>query len=456
MSFSGARNPEQHGDLAVISSSQEFEKPSRSDPPQAQPRTFDLAIGIARRLGELVIPQYRMQQRTAHQNRLQNAQAHISRLPLELFVEIILYAIDWMYWSTRQLQLLATVSTHWRDVILSAPRCWSVLNGSHEPRDWRVILARNPAGLMDVRCSGGRIEEFVPLALAAARRISALTLWTNDKNKLLKKIFGVPFPALRCLLVSNSATDQKVIPSLGEGVHLHNVELYKTGMRWDEPRLANLSTLCLTSLWGGYPTVSQLYTILSCSLNLERLHLSDWRDSADTSDVIVIRDSESPPPASNQEQISPPIFPPIQLKRLAALIVTSLPPQVVAFLFSIIRASSCRTLTVAHSGSDKIAHSILDVALHIIEVTPHTALKLDIYPSCIQISSESVPGIPATWALWSKDTPGLDVQLKNVSDVKALKIRIAEATRSSSEFAAIPLITSEEHSDEDLVSEVEW
>ncbi|KAG8959416.1 hypothetical protein FRC00_001636 [Tulasnella sp. 408] len=433
--------------------SQDFGTPSCPDTTPAQPRTFDLAIGITRRLGKLVIPKYRTRQRaaeTAHQNRLQNAQTPISRLPLELFLEIIVHAINWMYWSIRQLQLLATVSTHWREVILSSPQCWAVLNGSHEPREWRLILARNPARLIDVRCSGGRIEEFVPLALAAAPRTSALTLWVNDKNELVEKMFGVPFPALRYLLVSNGAMDQKVIPSLGEGVHLRHLELYKTSMRWDEPRLANLSTLCLSSLWGGYPTVSQLYTILSCSPNLERLHLLDWKDVADTGDIIVIRDPESPESASDQEQPTPPNFPPIQLNRLTTLIATSLPSQVVTFLFSVLCALSCRTLHVTHDGGDKTAHSILDFAVRIIEAAPCIALKLVTYSSYMGISSEPRLEMPATWALWSKDIPGLDVQLMNLSDVKALSNRIAEATDSRLELAAMPLTPLEEHTDEDM------
>ncbi|KAG8959417.1 hypothetical protein FRC00_001637 [Tulasnella sp. 408] len=429
--------------------SREFEPPSGPAPPQTQPpRSFDTAAGVALRLRGLMVSKSRLRQ-TAHKNRLRNAQAPIHRLPPELLVEIIVYAIDWMYWSVRQLQTFAMVSTHWRDIILSSPRCWSVLSGLQKPQRWKAVLAHNPAGVIDVRCAGERIEEFIPLAVAAAPRTGTLTLWVDDQNELVEKIFGVPLPILRDLLVYNAATDQKVIPSLGEGVFLRHVELYRTGMRWDEPRLANLSTLCLVALLDGAPTATQLYTLLSCSPNLERLQIANWSNSADASYQLSIEDS-----ASNQEQLSHPTFPPIQLNQLSALIATWLPPEVLAFLFAIIRASSCQTLVVIHDGDDKTANSILDFALPIIEAAPSIALKLDPNSSYMRISSEPMPGIPATWVLWSKDIPGLDAQLMKV-DVKTLSIRIAGAVNSSSQFTAMPLVISEQHSVEDLLSDLE-
>ncbi|KAG8951748.1 hypothetical protein FRC04_005769 [Tulasnella sp. 424] len=238
-------------------------------------------------------------------NRLRDAQAPIHRLPPELLAEIMVYTIDWMYWGTWQLRILATVSSYWCDIILSSPRCWSVLDGLHEPEEWTAVIAHNPAGVIDLRFaafSHERVEEFVPLAVAEAPRMGTLTLWVDDENELVDRIFGVPFPTLRDLLVHNSATDQKSIPSLGEGVHLRHVELYRTSMRWDEPWLTNLTTLCLAALVGGAPTASQLYTLLSCSPNLECLRITDWGDYADASYLACTDDSESsrtPSPPNN-------------------------------------------------------------------------------------------------------------------------------------------------------------
>ncbi|KAG8893862.1 hypothetical protein FRC01_013301, partial [Tulasnella sp. 417] len=472
------------------SKSQKFEKPLCLDPPQAQLRTFNPAIRVALRLGKFMVPKSILRE-AAHQNRLRNAQAPIHRLPPELLAEIMVYTIDWMYWGTWQLRILATVSTYWRDIILSSPRCWSVLDGLHEPQEWKAVLAHNPAGFIDLRCaafSHERVDEFVPLAVAEAPRTGTLTLWVDDENDLMERVFGVPFPALRDLLVHNSATDQKLIPSLGEGVNLRHVELYRTGMRWDEPRLTNLTTLCLAALIGGVPTASQLHTLLSCSPNLERLRVTDWGDFADASYLHFIDDLESsssstadsesgrrnaiyykieesfsallessrlaksepsPPPAPQQ-----PKFPPIQLNQLSALIATYLPPEVVAFLFSVIRAPSCQTVLVTHGVGDKTANAILDFAIPIIEAAPCMVLTLDPNSSYIRISSEPMPGIPATWVLWSKDIPGFDAQLMNV-DVKAVSMRIAAAANLSSQFVVMPLVPAEEHVFEDLLSDLE-
>lgn len=393
----------------------------------------------------------------AHQNRLRNAQAPIHRLPPELLAEIMVYTIDWMYWGTWQLRILATVSTYWRDIILSSPRCWSVLDGLHEPQEWKAVLAHNPAGVIDLRCAGfshERVEEFVPLAVAEAPRTGTLTLWVDDENDLVERVFSVPFPALRDLLIHNSATDQKVIPLLGDGVNLRHVELYRTGMRWDEPRLTDLTTLCLAALVGGVPTASQLHTLLSCSPNLERLRITDWGDFADASYLQFIDDSESSDAESSRQHASLHKFPPIQLNRLSALITTYLPPEVVAFLFTIIRAPSCQTVLVTHGVGDKTANSILDFALPIIEDAPCMVLTIDPNSSYIRISSEPMPGIPATWVLWSKDIPGFDAQLMNV-DVKALSMRIAGAANLNSHFVVMPLVPSEEHIFEDLLSDLE-
>lgn len=478
----------------MIAISQKFEKPICPEPPQVQPRTFNPAIRVALRLGKFMVPKSILRE-AAHQNRLRNAQAPIHRLPPELLAEIMVYTIDWMYWGTWQLRILAMVSTYWRDIILSSPRCWSVLDGLHEPEEWKAVLAHNPAGTIDLRCavfSHERVEEFVPLAIAEAPRTGTLTLWVDDENDLVERVFGVPFPALRDLLVHNSAAEQKMIPPLGDGVNLRHVELYRIGIRWDEPRLTNLTTLCLAALVGGVPTATQLHTLLSCSPNLERLRITDWGDFADASYLKFVDDSEASDSESSRRlkasrrhclyydpdspdrysfrgrnqgsrpsdsessrpQTSQSKFPPIQLNQLSALITTYLPPEVVAFLFSIIRAPACQTVLVTHGVGDKTANSILDFALPIIEAAPCMVLTLDPNSSYIRISSEPMPGIPATWVLWSKDIPGFDAQLMNV-DIKALSKRIAGAADPSSQFIVMPLVPSEEHVFEDLLSDLE-
>ncbi|KAG8988643.1 hypothetical protein FRB90_002623 [Tulasnella sp. 427] len=448
-----------------IGHSPKSEKRPCPDAPYAQhpPKPFNPAVRVALRLGgKFMVPKSILRE-AAHQNRLRNAQAPIHRLPPELLAEIMIYTIDWMYWGTWQLRILATVSTYWRDIILSSPRCWSVLDGLHEPDEWRAVIAHNPAGLLDLRFAASlsdRVEEFVPLAVAEANRTATLTLYVDDENELVERLFAVPFPVLRDLLVHNSATEQKVVPPLGDGGHLRHVELYRTGMRWDEPRLVNLTTLCLAALAaGGVPTTTQLHALLSNSPNLERLRITDWGDFAEASYHAAVEQNDEDEATSvsvsdSDRPSTSPKFPPIPLPKLSTLITTYLPPEVVSFLYSVIHAPACQTVLVTHGVGPKCANAILDMGVPIVARAPCIVLTVDPNSSYLRISSEPMPGIPATWVLWSRDIPGFDAQLMGV-DVKQLARRIAAAADSRSHFVVMPLVPSEERVFGDLLEELE-
>lgn len=92
---------------------------------------------------------------TAKLNRLRNQEHSLMyRLPPELLVEILLLAVDWSRWSVGKLRALASVSTSWRDNILSCNRFWSVMDVLATEQARGIAMKRNPEGPVDLWCKG--------------------------------------------------------------------------------------------------------------------------------------------------------------------------------------------------------------------------------------------------------------------------------------------------------------
>ncbi|KAG8863955.1 hypothetical protein FRC20_010413 [Serendipita sp. 405] len=132
-----------------------------------------------------------------------------SRLPVELFTEIIAEATKDPRWSLRgcidRILPLTLVSRHWQSAILSASHLWSTIvldkNVSELQRKLIVVLhlsGSTPIAL-HIHCSFALWEDVEPLLQPQRARITSLTLWRSSLSPFDTPILPVILQRLGCL-----------------------------------------------------------------------------------------------------------------------------------------------------------------------------------------------------------------------------------------------------------------
>ncbi|KAG8945677.1 hypothetical protein FRC00_009998, partial [Tulasnella sp. 408] len=343
-------------------------------------------------------------QETAEVKRRRNHEhSFMYRLPPELITEVLLLAVDWPWWEVEKLRALASVSTAWRDTILSCNRFWPVMDVMASEEARAVTMKRNREGPMDIWCwerpSESTVEKFMidvqTLQPARVRFVlyeycwpSRIFMdWLRDNTSSIVDIF------LGNLGMSNSAAYLDLSP---DGPNLRHIDLRRMSLQWQSPRLSNLQTLFLSNLNHNVPSVNHLYDILSSSPALERLCLLD---------VIAPDDQALGSVPSTTSPIDLPVLKTLAFDRVSNAITRGIIP--------LIRARDCDTVKIRErdpAPSLELQQATIELITKAITLSRILKLKAETYGGAnLHICSE--PVIAMEWVYWAHDQPGVDVTL---------------------------------------------
>ncbi|KAG9043684.1 hypothetical protein FS837_009252 [Tulasnella sp. UAMH 9824] len=343
-------------------------------------------------------------QETAELKRRRNYEhSFIYRLPPELITEVLLLAVDWPWWEVEKLRALASVSTAWRDTILSCNRFWPVMDVMASEGARAVTMKRNREGPVDIWCwerpSESVVEKFMTdvqmLQPARVRFVLYEYCWSSRSfmDWLRSNTSSIIDIFLGNLGMSNSAAHLDLSP---EGPNLRHVDLRRMTLQWQCPRLSNLQTLFLSNLNHNVPSVNQLYTIVSSSPALERLCLLE----------VVAPDDQA-------LGSLPSTTPPIALIALKTLAFDRVSTAITRGILPLIRARACDTVKIRErdlAPSLELQQATIELVTKAITLSRILKLKAEAYggPN-LHICSE--PVIAMEWVYWAHDQPGVDVRL---------------------------------------------
>lgn len=341
---------------------------------------------------------------TARLRRRRNEEhSSLSRLPQELLVEIILFSVDWKFWSVSSLHTLARVSTSWRDTILSCNRFWSVIDVAASPAAREVAMKRNREGLIELRCGRylgpSRVASFVRdvKSVTPIRTRSVFYELRSGTSGFMDHLRSNN-SAITDLLLSNLdvGPSEAYLELSAEGSNLRHLDLSGATLQWQSPRLAKLRTLCLRDLKFNIPSLNHLYTILSSSPQLERLCVMNIMS-------LDERGLGSVPTPS----------PPIRLPHLKTLAFDYVPTPILTGIVPLIQAFACHTVTV-HEDEVPVLLELQEPTTELIakpiSLSKTLKLKLEVEDgTCLHIRSE--PVVAKECVYWARDQPGVDVKL---------------------------------------------
>ncbi|KAG8980131.1 hypothetical protein FRB90_007810, partial [Tulasnella sp. 427] len=358
-------------------------------------------------------------------------QPAIRKLPPEMMTEILLLAVDWSWWDTEKLRNLASVSTYWRDIILSCSRFWSVVDVTASEEKRTMALKRNHRGPVDLWCYGypasGSMEAFIKdvKSIHPARQQSVLFEYRNGTDDLMEHL-QAHNSSLIDLLLYRSARSDALVAFLNlspEGNHLRHIDLRHFALPWSSPRLTGLTSICLRDIKYNSPLPHELCQILYCSPQLERLCVKDVGGL-------------TPEMSSGSTSELPSVL--INLPYLGTFAFRNVSRAITREVLARLEARSCSTIMITgdqdHSilmdplvtpaGPGLLARSIIESNnLHLrLTMTETHAVHL-----------RSNPAIAHEWVCWAKDTPGVDVKLaaNSASVLGRSWIRLYAALNSS-------------------------
>ncbi|KAG8946023.1 hypothetical protein FRC04_012142 [Tulasnella sp. 424] len=317
-------------------------------------------------------------------NRRNNEHLAIHRLPPEVFVEILLLAIDWSWWDTEKLRTLASVSTYWRDTIISCSRFWTPIDVMGNAKARRMAMKRNRTGPVDVWC------------------------WSRPEpeamNAFMEDVQTVHSSRWRSILYDHRPETQVFLEHLRTqtsgliDVLLFNPEVYGPAvsleLSQEGPHLRHID-----HIYHVIPHPEDLCQILSTSPRLERLCL------------IEVNSQEA---HRNSQESLQTISHPISLPLLTVLAFDNASKSITSGLLPLIRATSCKTVIVKGEGEFSAIlepqERSLELIAQPIKASESLRLKLETEGEPhVHIHSE--PAIAVEWAYWAFDKPGVDIKL---------------------------------------------
>lgn len=232
---------------------------------------------------------------TAMVNKRRNSFLSISQIPLEVFTQILRLVLDDAaplrqgLWGVRW--TMASVSSRWRDVILSTPMLWAHINMKETVHQIRITLQRSANSPLDILQS--RIEQWTEEEERARRSIFEELQRQSQRWRSLDTVFLSPVLTLEQQL-------QEQLP------HLQIVKLRPNGdLRKGETRtfafaggpqlrqlflsaivpetwantspFSTLRQLILRDLSSNIPTADCIISILRAAQQLEKLYLLYFR-----------------------------------------------------------------------------------------------------------------------------------------------------------------------------------
>lgn len=357
--------------------------------------------------------------------RLQNELEPIHKLPIELFIDILAWTIDWPNWTLDQIHQLARVSKYWYNVIVSSPRFWPEIDVAQGKETTATVLKKNPAGPLVVRCTT-RVEEpdqrldFMKVSAQHHHRWKSLIF----KGRLTDAIFPYlesPTPALSELFVyqySGGESIQKVL-HLSEGISLRHLDVDFVSVPWDSSRLTGLESLQIRNLTSGIPTLSQLHTILLACPNLRWLLLAKLTEAEATPAQPAPADEAAPAPTG-----TPPAIPEIiklapsapqeiiRLPALTTLVLLSIPQATCHHLLSYIDSSVVRCLMTddAHLKHFRdSSQTFFNLIKPAISAAKDIEMTYEEASGSFRVATAPLPEVSNEWIHWVKQTAGIDL-----------------------------------------------
>ncbi|KAG8946022.1 hypothetical protein FRC04_012141 [Tulasnella sp. 424] len=338
-------------------------------------------------------------------SRRNNDHSVIYRLPLEIFIEILLLAIDWLSWDTEKLRTLASVSTYWRDTITSCNRFWSVIDVMASENARRMAMKRNKNGPVDVWCWSRPGSEIMNAFVQDVKTVHSSRWRTilyeyRPETQAFLEHLRTKTPCLVDVLFSPVRDEPAVPLELSPvGAHLRHVDVRGMYLPWQSPRLTNLSTLCLGHIYHGIPHLEDLYQILSTSPRLERLCLTK------VNSLEIDQNSQESLRATSR---------PILLPLLTVLAFDNVSKPITHSILPLIRTTSCKTAIVKGEGDFSVIlepqETNLELIAQPIKVSESLRLKLETEGNP-HVHIYSTPAVSSEWVYWAFDKPGVDIKL---------------------------------------------
>ncbi|KIO27987.1 hypothetical protein M407DRAFT_22755 [Tulasnella calospora MUT 4182] len=225
----------------------------------------DAMIDILDRIGNLFIEDAAKLRRRRNQEH-----SPLCSLPQELLVEILLLSIDWCWWNVEKLRTLASVSTSWRDTILSCNRFWPVMDVAASEEARKITMKRNQGGAVDLwlwgRVSPSALKSFInDLKTIQQTRVRSV-LYEHDWNTgdFLDYLQGDSSNITDLFLGDfRGSTVTASLDLASDGPSLRHVDTRGMGLPWHSHRFTNLRTISLRDFKHHIPQITHLYAILS-------------------------------------------------------------------------------------------------------------------------------------------------------------------------------------------------
>lgn len=328
----------------------------------------------------------------------------VCNLPEELLVEILLLSIDWCWWNVEKLRSLASVSTIWRDTIITCNRFWSVMDIAAGEEARRITMKRNQGGAMDLWLWGyfslSALKSFMSDVgtIHPTRLRSVLYEHGWNTGEFMEYLQNQSSNIIDLFLGDFRGTG--ITGSLdiaSDGPNLRHVDTRGMGLQWNSPRFTHLHTISLRDFKHHIPQIIDLHAILSSSPELERFCMINITPSDDES-------LESPPT----------FIRPIHLPQLKTLAFSHVPTVIGQGIIPLIRASACHTIVIDGDRDFSVALEPQETTTQLIakSMILSNFLKLGVEEddaACIWIRSG--PTIDSNWTCWARDRPGVNVKL---------------------------------------------
>lgn len=215
-----------------------------------------------------------------------NSLVSINKLPEELAASILLHATPRGDSDIRALQCLASVQTHWRDIVTSHAAFWTDIH-SKSPIDLvELKLRRSQDAPLTINCNTSfmdedAVEEFVDAIGHHRHRWKSFT-FAGRHFHLVEDYLQDPFPILEYLCLEPDVDFHKIdeddhsAPTevdISGGPKLRTLSITNTDITFAQ--LSNLTSLTITEVPDYILLPSSLYDLLSASPYLQELDLSD-------------------------------------------------------------------------------------------------------------------------------------------------------------------------------------
>lgn len=349
---------------------------------------IDTQLRTSDRIFDLVLREH--VHHSSRMKRIRNSHLAIHKLPLELFVNVLLWTIDTIHWRIEYVHTLAQVCVYWRDTILTTAAFWPLVDVTYGLQNARTVLQRNPAGPITVSLHIEKDDMVEVLKLTAKHSHRWRTIRVAIECPLeALALLQCPAPKLQDLCLWTHNIPQGNIFEIPQGATLRHVDVEIISLRWTSPQLSGLSSLQIKDLEVNVPSAHQIHTILSASPGLSRLILTDLRGK------WFPEDEE---PISSDAEL---LRTPIHLPCLETVCFGSLPPSLHKLLLSTVQAPNATSVSICDPIPPASSPSVL------LRQTFENATEVQIICAVREglIYASSIPSIEAPWYMINAGEP---------------------------------------------------